>query len=151
MHKAFDITRSSRKILSQLLQEYSLEQLNAIPEGFNNNMIWNIGHIVVVQQMLTYKLSGLPMLLSDDMVLKYKKGTRPEHQVSQEEVAEIQSLLFETINQTKADYNNKRFIHFQEYTTLTGFAIKNVEDAISFNYFHEAVHLGVILSLKKFL
>jgi hypothetical protein len=151
MHQAFDITRSSRKILSQLLQEYTLGQLNAIPEGFSNNIIWNIGHIVVVQQMLVYQLSGLPMIISDDMVLKYKKGTRPEHQVSQEEVAEIQSLLFETINQTKADYNNKKFTHFHEFTTQNGFTIKNVEDAISFNYFHEAVHLGVILSLKKFL
>lgn len=151
MHQAFDITRSSRKILSQLLQEYTLEQLNAIPEGFSNNMIWNIGHIVVVQQMLVYQLSGLPMIISDDMVLKYKKGTRPEHQVSQEEVAEIQSLLFETINQTKADYNNKKFTQFHEFTTQNGFTIKNVEDAISFNYFHEAVHLGVILCLKKFL
>ena len=55
MHQTFDITRTSRKIISQLLQDFTLEQLNTIPEGFNNNIIWNIGHIVVVQQMLVYK------------------------------------------------------------------------------------------------
>jgi hypothetical protein len=35
----------------------TLEQLNKIPEGYNNNLIWNIAHVVVVQQMLVYKLS----------------------------------------------------------------------------------------------
>jgi hypothetical protein len=29
-------------------------------EGYSNNLIWNIAHIIVVQQMLVYKLSGLP-------------------------------------------------------------------------------------------
>lgn len=151
MHQAFDITRSSRKILSQFLQEHSLEQLNSIPEGFANNLIWNIGHIVVVQQMLVYQLSGLPMLVSDELVAKYKKGTKPEQPVTQNEVDEIQTLLFETINQTKADFNNKRFVNFHEFTTQTGFTIKNVEDALAFNYFHEAVHLGVLLGIKKFV
>lgn len=151
MHQAFDITRSSRKILSQFLQEHSLEQLNSIPEGFTNNLIWNIGHIVVVQQMLVYQLSGLPMLVSDELVAKYKKGTKPKQPVTQKEVDEIQTLLFETINQTKADFNNNRFVNFHEFTTQTGFTIKNVEDALAFNYFHEAVHLGVLLGIRKFV
>ena len=107
MHQTFDITTTSRNILSQFLQGYTLEQLNTIPEGFNNNLIWNIGHIVVVQQMLVYKFSGLPMMISDEMVEKYKKGTKPEQDATQAEVDEIQSLLFETINQTKADLENK--------------------------------------------
>jgi hypothetical protein len=56
------------------LNGYSLEQLNKIPqEGYSNNLIWNIGHTVVVQQMLVYKLSGLPMMIHDEMVSKYKK------------------------------------------------------------------------------
>jgi hypothetical protein len=41
-----------------------------IPEGYSNNLIWNIAHIIVVQQMLVYKLSGLPMMISDEMVEK---------------------------------------------------------------------------------
>jgi len=52
MNQTFDITRKSRKLLSQFLEDYTLEQLNAIPEGFSNNLIWNLVHIVVVQQML---------------------------------------------------------------------------------------------------
>ncbi|MFB0910652.1 MAG: DinB family protein, partial [Flavobacterium sp.] len=77
MRQTLDITRTSRTIVSQMLAGHTLDQLNTIPEGYNNNLIWNIAHIIVVQQMLVYKLSGLPMMISDEMVEKYKKGTKP--------------------------------------------------------------------------
>ena len=58
-------------------------------------------------------------------------------------------LLLETINQTKADFDNKKFQNFQEFTSLSGYTMKNIEDALSFNYYHEAMHTGVIMSLMK--
>jgi hypothetical protein len=69
-----------------------LEQLNKIP-GYN--LIWNIAHIIVVQQMLGFTNIRIPMI-SGKMV-----GTKPEHIVTQAEVDEIQTLLMETINQTE--------------------------------------------------
>jgi hypothetical protein len=90
MQQTLDITRTSRTIVSQMLAGYTLDQLNTIPEGYSNNLIWNIAHIIVVQQMLVYKLSGLPMMISDEMVDKYKKRTKPEDIATQSEVDEIQ-------------------------------------------------------------
>ena len=107
MDQTFEIIRTSRKLTSQFLDNYSLEQLNKIPEGFSNNLIWNIAHVVVTQQILVYKLSGLPMIVSDGFVEKYRKGTKPEGDISQEELEEIKSLLFETIIKTEADYKLK--------------------------------------------
>jgi hypothetical protein len=151
MNNTFYITRTSRKILSQFLENYTLDQLNKIPEGYSNNLIWNIGHIVVVQQMLVYKLSGLPMMISDEMVNAYKKGSKPEHNATQAEVDEIKSLLLKTINQTEVDFANKIFKNFQEYPTSVGYTIKSAEDAMSFNYFHEGLHIGIMMSIRKFL
>lgn len=151
MEQTFEINRISRKIVLQFLENYSLEQLNKIPEGFKNNLIWNIAHIVVTQQLLVYKFSGLPMMVSDELVQKYIKGSKPEHVVTQTEVDEIKSLLVKTINQTKEDYENKMFKYYQEYPTSTGFVLKNVEDAMVFNNFHEGLHIGIMMSLRKFL
>ena len=151
MHQVFEITRTSRKVLSQFLENYSLEQLNKVPPGFNNNLIWNIGHIVVVQQLLVYNLSGLPMMVSDEMIAKYRKGTKPESDVSQAEVDQIQSLLFETINQTKSDFNAGAFRTYNEFTSMSGFSMKNAEDAMAFNYYHEAIHTGMMMSIRKFV
>ncbi|MEZ7505687.1 DinB family protein [Flavobacterium sp. Arc2] len=151
MQQTLDVTRTSRNILSQMLAGYTLEQLNKIPEGYNNNLIWNIAHVIVVQQMLVYKLSGLPMMISDEMVEKYKKGTKPEHIATQAEVDEIQALLLESINQTETDLENKIFINYQEYPTSAGIVLKSALDALAFNDFHEGLHIGIAMSIRKFI
>ena len=151
MQQTFEITRISRKIVTQFLENYTLEQLNIIPDGFKNNLIWNIAHIVVTQQLLVYKFSGLPMMVSDELVQNYMKGTKPEHIATQSEINEIKILLSKAIDQTKEDFDNKIFKSYQEYSTSTGFVIKNVEDAMVFNNFHEWLHIGIMMGLRKFL
>ena len=151
MDFAFDATIKNRIILNSFLEKYSLEQLNKVPEEFSNNMFWNIAHTVVTQQLLIYNFSGLPMMVSDEMVAKYRKGTKTEHNASQAEVNEIKALLFTTIEKTKEDYNKNIFKLYKEYTVSTGSTLTKVEDAITFNNFHEGIHLGYILALKKSL
>lgn len=151
MDQLFKITETSRKIVSKFLENHTLEQLNKIPAGFSNNLIWNIGHIVVTQQVLVYKLSGLSMMVSDTLIEKYKKGTKPEKSATQSEVDEIKSLLFKTIEKTKEDFENEIFKNYQEYETSTSFVLKNVEGAIGFNNFHEGLHIGIMMSIRKFL
>lgn len=151
MKQTLDITRTSRKMLSQILAGYTLEQLNKIPEGYNNNLIWNIAHVIVVQQLLVYNLSSRPMMISEEIISKYKKGTKPDHIATQDEIDEIQRLLIETIDQTETDLENKIFSNFQEYPTSTGFVLKNISDAVAFNDFHEGLHIGIIMSIRKFI
>lgn len=151
MNAIFELTATSRKMAAPFLEKYTLEQLNTIPEGFSNTMFWNIAHIVVTQQLLVYKLSGLPMQVTDDLVEKYRKGSKPEHTVTQEEVDLIKSLLFPTVEQMKTDYDNKVFQNYNEYPTSTGFTLHTVEEAIQFNAFHEGLHIGILMSLRKFV
>ena len=152
MNQLFNVSTTSRNMVSKFLSGYSLDQLNVIPEGLNNNLIWNIGHIIVSQQLLVYKLSGLPMMISDELVEKYKKGTKPEHPATQAEVEELKALLFSTIQQTKLDYDAKLFQNYHDYTTSTGnHVLKNAEDAMAFSNFHEGLHLGIMTIIRKFL
>ena len=151
MQSVFEVQKTSRTIFLKFLENYSLEQLNKIPEGYNNNIIWNIGHIIASQQGMVYKLSGLPTLVSEDFINKYKKGTKPEGIVSQAEVDEIKTLLETTFLQTVEDFTNNIFINFSEYTTSIGFTIRNAEEAVNVNNYHEGIHLGIILSLRKFI
>lgn len=147
---SLEVLLNTRKYLYKLLKETSLDALNKSPKGFNNNMIWNIGHIVVTQQLLTYKLSGLSMMISDELISKYTKGTKPEGSVSQSEVNEIKKLLFTTIEKTKEDFKNGVFKNFQEYTvSTTGNTLTNINDAFQFILFHEGMHLGYILALHR--
>ncbi len=151
METSFEINKTSRNVLLTFLEKYTLEQLNTIPEGFSNNLIWNIGHIIVVQQMLVYKLSDLPMMISDEMVGKYKKGTKPEHNVNQEEVDEIKVLLFSTLEKTRNDFEKNKFQKYDEFTSMSGFTIRTATEAIVFNNYHEALHTGIMMQIRKFI
>ena len=93
-----------RKTLYHYLKETPLNTLNTIPAEFRNNIIWNIGHTVVTQQMLVYGLSGLTGMVSDEMIDRYRRGTVPEGDATQEEVEAIKKLLFATVEKTTADY-----------------------------------------------
>ena len=106
----------------------------------------------MTEQLLLYRLSGMPTLVSDEMIEKYKIGTKPEAFVTQDEVDEISELLFYTIKKTQEDYKNNKFENYKEFTvSTTGNTLKNIDDAISFSLFHEGIHLGYILALKKSL
>lgn len=150
MHFSLEVLPNTRKFFSNYLDKLSLDDLNKIPEGFNNNIIWNIGHILVTQQLLAYKLSGLPMMVSDTLVAKYMKETKPEGFIAQTEVDEIKALLFSTVEKTKEDYVKGLFKNYQEYTvSTTGNTLKTIDDAFQFVLFHEAMHLGYIMALYR--
>ncbi len=151
MENQFKITRTSREIYDRFFDTYSLEQLNKVPTGFNNNLIWNIGHIIVSQQVMVYGGANEMLMVSEELLSKYTRGTKPEHDLSQKEVDEIRSLLFTPIERTEQDYYNKLFKTFTERKTQLGFTLSTVEDAIAFNNYHEGIHLGMMMSLRKFL
>lgn len=149
MEHQFDILIKSRKLILKLIDGFTIEQLNKVPEGFGNNIVWNIAHLVVTQQLLCYKFSEVPMLVSDEMVGKFMKGTAPKGSVSTEELEEIKRLFLELPQQFENDFKSNIFKIYQSYTTSTEVTLIDINSAIAFNNFHEGIHLGVILALRK--
>lgn len=145
------VTQQNRVLLSKFLDKFSLEQLNTVPKGFKNSIFWNIAHTVVTQQLLTYGLSGQPLLIQDQLVAHYKKGTVTVHKANKKELEELKSLLLSTLEQTKIDYDNGCFKNFTPYTTSLKVTLSTIEEAIRFNVFHEGIHLGYILAMKNYL
>ncbi len=151
MKKLFDITLQNRKILYKILKNTPEEQLLKIPDGYRNNIWWNIAHVVVTQQLLVYKMSGLPLLIPNELVDKFKKGTLPDGNATDQEIESIKEFLFSTVERSAEDYENGLFKNYEEYTTSANVTLRNVLDGIAFNVFHEGLHLGTILSLQKSL
>ncbi|WP_034042674.1 DinB family protein [Wocania ichthyoenteri] len=150
MDFTFQVINNIRTIFSKIIDENTLEDLNKVPKGFNNNIIWNIAHVVVSEQLLAYKLSGLQSVLSDEMINKYRKDTKPENDVTQDEVNDIKRLLFSTLENTKADYNNNVFKTYNTYTvSTTGNTLNNIDEALQFILTHEGIHYGYVLALLK--
>ena len=149
MEKLFDITSKNRNILYKHLDETPMEQLLFIPEGFRNNIWWNIAHVVVTQQILVYSLSGQTSRVPMELIAKFKKGTVPDGTASLEEIRTIKGLLFSTLEWTKEDYKEGAFRNFRPYTTSMDITLNSVEDSFAFNIYHEGLHLGTIRALQQ--
>ena len=150
MDYSFNICRKNREQLEKFFTDFTPKQLNTIPEGFNNNILWNIGHSIATQQLLTYGLSGLTPHLPMDFIDIYKKGTKPEGPISNEGITELKGFLFSSIEQLEKDYKAGIFKDFKEYTlSTTGGVLSKVEHALEFNNFHEGLHLGCCIMLAK--
>ena len=151
MEKQFNILRSNRVLILKLIESCTLNQLNKIPDGFKNNIAWNVAHLVVTHQLLCYKFSELPMHVSQEIVEKYKKGTAPEGDITQQEFDHIKSLFLQLVDVIEDDYQHSVFKTYQNYTTSVNVTLDSISDAIAFNNFHEGIHLGSIMALKKLI
>jgi DinB superfamily len=141
-----------RKIRASLLgnlNELTTEQFNKIPDGFGNNIIWNLAHLVAAQQSICYKRAGLDAPLGDDFINTYKPGTKPEKFVDAAGIEDIKQLLFSTLDHLEADYNTHIFNGYTPVTTRYGVELNNIDDGISFLPFHEGYHMGAIMGLKR--
>lgn len=151
MEKRFDTFLKGRQLMLKVIEELSNEQINKIPEGFKNNIGWNVAHLVVTQQLLCYKFSGLDCLVSNEMIESFKKGTSPSYHISEEEFETIKKQFLDFPVKLDEAYKAGVFQNYTSYTTSVQVAINNIEDAIDFNLFHEGIHLGIMLQLIKFV
>jgi hypothetical protein len=149
MLKSIEIVRKSRLTILNLVKDLSIEQLNHIPRGFNNNIIWNIAHLISAQQGTCYQRAGLNIIIDDKYYTPYRLGTKPEKFVDADEVAIIKELFLSTIDQLETDSQNNIFTNYTTWTTRYGLEVTSFTDAISLLPFHEGLHHGCIIAQKK--
>lgn len=145
-----DTIMASRNLFLKLMDGLTIEQLNQVPEGFNNNIIWNFGHVIVSQQILCYKLAGLPMKIDASYVSRYSKGTKPETFLDENELQFLKIQATQLIDELAVDIEKKNtFTSYNTYTTSFNVELNSVGDAVKFITMHEGLHLGYAMALKR--
>lgn len=149
MKTQLEIIRKARQSLIGIVSELTDEQLNRIPAGFNNNIIWNMGHLIASQQGLCYIRSGKPIVVDEGYLKLFKPETKPDGIISAAAIDTIKKLLLPTIDRLESDYGQNHFSDFKTFINRYGVEIRSIEDCISFLVFHEGLHYGYILALKR--
>jgi hypothetical protein len=148
MDYQFNLLSVTRSNIKALLNTLTLAQLNSKPSGFNNTIAWQLGHVLVTQQLLCYAFSNQKMMLTDTIIEKYRKGSVATL-ITQEELNELLVLLDKTSQQLVTDYANNLFKTYTKYETSYGITLNTIDEAIQMNNVHEGVHFGNMLALKK--
>ncbi|MCL4640199.1 MULTISPECIES: DinB family protein [Olivibacter] len=146
---SIDIALQVRRNFIELMDNMTIGELNTIPSGFNNNIAWNFGHIVVSQQKLCYTLSGLPIKLDEQYMLKYQKGSKPEKFIDQDEIDYLKEQAYTLIDELLGDLEASIFHNFNPTKLHFGLELKGIEDAINYFQNHDALHLGFATAIKR--
>ncbi|TCC98437.1 DinB family protein [Pedobacter hiemivivus] len=149
MEYLLNITRQTRENFIKLIETSTVEELNEIPAGFNNNIIWNFGHIVASQQGLCYRLANVEPVIEKQYILPYTKGTKPEKFIDAEEINSLKEMMRNTINQLEEDLNGNKFMTYNSFKTAYGVEIKSSTEAVQFFVVHDALHYGIASAIKK--
>jgi hypothetical protein len=143
------LNKITRQNTLAVIDGLSLAQLNTVPEGSNNSIFWNLAHMYVTQQLLTLGLQGADMMVSKEMITKYRKGSDGSVAGTQEEWDLIQKDFLPIIDRTQNIIAKGIDTPYKTYTTSYNSSLTSVTDGVEFNNVHEALHLGVIMALKK--
>lgn len=149
MDNTIEIIRVTRNNFVELMSDLTIEDLNKIPKGFNNNIIWNFGHVIVSQQIICYKLSNQPLNIDDKYVRKYAKGSMPGDFVHEQQIEDLKALDVKLINQLQKDVKSDLFENYTSYKTAFGVELTNIDDGVKYVSSHEGLHLGYAMALKK--
>ncbi|MET3195058.1 DinB family protein [Bacillus sp. OAE603] len=137
-----------------LLDGVSEEMADRIPEGFRNTIRWNVGHIYVVVERFAFQYLGLPQNLPEGFKEQFEYGTSPlnTHEYRVPTLSELEELLKAQqirIQETLSDRVDEKII--PPYTTSAGMKLETPKEFLTFNLYHEGMHLTIIKLYKKLL
>lgn len=96
MEYALKIFKQTRQNIFNITRQLSDVQLLKIPKNRHNNILWNLGHVVTIQQLLVYRSIGLDVNIHEDFISHFKKDSSPQSWTSTPDIHEVKNALLDT-------------------------------------------------------
>lgn len=147
--------RSIRDLTMTVASRFTADEAFRVPPFCNNCPIWNIGHVMVVQENLILRPFGergaLPApfgeLFGEGWCACDWNGNRPDW----DEVVGLLAPTRERVEEFIRSGPALKTALPEPYLTATGIALETLADALSFCTLHEAIHLGVLTTYSRLL
>lgn len=147
------------RVLFQQLEDYRQETLkaiagltdedaNIIPDGFSNNILWNLGHIYLDQYLwiahLTKETIPIPLGFNE----WFNFGTKPvDWDTPPPNLEVLVTLLQEQPQKIQAAYKDR----LEEEFPATESGMHTIAQVLVRTIFHEGVHLASLNTIRRFL
>ncbi|MEO7582592.1 MAG: DinB family protein [Ferruginibacter sp.] len=150
MTNYLELLEKKRTVLLKETAHLTTDQYNLVPLGFNNNIIWNMGHSLVVSESLLYSNAPFKGPLHEFDIEGFQKGTKPELAINGHGISLIRKALSDTGPLFKKSFDDFLSANVQDLQDPTGSGAVS-EKYLQFMLFHEDMHLGTIQRLLKYV
>lgn len=128
--------------------DLSVEQADQMPEGFNNTIRWNLGHIYTVQNALVSKFGGINIETPARYLELFAPGTKPaDWQGEVPTLDELKQTLEEQPEKLKEALSGK----LDEKAVEPFKSLSTIGEILNFTMYHEGLHMGTIKGLRHLL
>ncbi|MCU9614430.1 DinB family protein [Caldibacillus lycopersici] len=141
-----------RGITEQTIQRIGEQIADVVPDGFNNNIRWNLGHIPVVQEALVFGTLGEKQALPEAFSEYFRPGSKPADWTSEpptlEEIATVlsnQKLRIREALQGRLEETLPK-----PFTLPAGITFQTVSETLLFSCVHEGFHIEAIKRIYRF-
>lgn len=142
----FKLMESIRSRMLAQLENVSEELADRIPAGFNNNIRWNLGHILTIHDMLIFQLNNEKSGFPADYPALFKNGTKPaDWQQTPPALEVLTQQLEEQMKQIRETFSGR----LDQEAAKPFREMKTIGEIINFSFYHEGLHTGFIWAMKK--
>ncbi|UFJ40733.1 DinB family protein [Brevibacillus humidisoli] len=132
----------------RLVADVTEEMADVVPAGFSNNIRWNLGHIYLDQYLWIQHLTKEPIQLPDGYLTWFNYGTKPaDWQGSVPSLDTLRELLGGQIGWIRQQYGDR----LEEEFPATESGMHTIAQVLVRTIYHEALHAGAILSIRRML
>ncbi|MFD1737273.1 DinB family protein [Bacillus salitolerans] len=141
-----------RKRTLAMLDTLSVNQIDKIPTGFNNNILWNIGHIFVSTESLLYGFVREQSPIEDRYVKLFTMNTSPKNWSGDiPSFHELKDNLTLQLERVQKEFTGRLHEEGAKPFDLGTVQFTTVAEVFNFAIWHEGLHQGTITCLNKVL
>ncbi|PAE98134.1 DinB family protein [Shouchella clausii] len=142
----FEQLNTYRGELLNMVEDVTEEEAEIVPRGLNNNIRWNLGHVILDQYLWIRVLTKEDMPISLAFNQWFGYGTDPSHFTDETpSLAELISLLREQPRLIEQNYRDR----LEEEFPPTDMGMHTIEQVLVRTIFHEGLHMGAIVAIKR--
>jgi hypothetical protein len=141
MQEQLRLLEEKRKGILEFTKGFSFEQFNMIPKGHNNNIIWNMGHLLVFTDQVLYEQVGLPVPIYPISLDDFQMGSRPMALTPIEDITLIRNLLLDSISTFDTELAGANTQRSANKTVVAS------ERLMNFLLYHEDTHFKKIMEI----
>jgi len=149
MEKLAPYVMQNRRYIVSVIRHMTTEQLNLVPRGFSNSIIWNIGHMTASLLEMFYLMTGHGITVEEKYHTGFRIGTHP-FWVDQDEVIKIKHLYLESVGQLDQDYYSGFFEEYEASVRMDQ-SMLSLTDLSNHFLFHEGLHFNNIMTLRRII